>query len=328
MHTFRNSLKSTILRLVPKRLVFSFIHKYVQTEVGFQEVKTYFDQTGFHLFRKSYYLPIPEPDAIDDKDELPMYGVDPRDDHQLQVARDVYMPYQEEFQSTFKIHAEGTSTSDGFFLVNGAYMAVDAHIYYAFIRHYRPKRIVEIGSGLSTRLAAQACLKTQETTGEKPELVAIEPYPAPYLKAGFPGLDRVIESKVQDVDLEFFTSLESGDILFIDSSHVFAEGNDVHYEYFHILPQIAPGVLVHIHDINLPYPYLNVYRKMDLFWNEQYILHALLMDNPNYEVEWWGSYMMAKYEQEMLEIFPEIEAMREQYPQAVPSSFWMRRVEK
>jgi hypothetical protein len=99
------------------------------------------------------------------------------------------------------------------------------------IRHLRPRRIIEIGSGNSTYLSAQAILKNvEDKNGYECELTAIEPYPNPVLKKGFPGLTRLVQKRIQDIPFSEFEKLGENDILFIDSSHVLKIGSDVQYE--------------------------------------------------------------------------------------------------
>lgn len=314
-----------LISLIPIKLLLIVLRVRLRDQASQKAIKQELNRSGFHFLRKSYYLPIPEAGAIDQSEILPLHGWTIEGDTQLALAREIYDKYAEEFHELFPLIKD--NASGDFYLLNSLFMAVDAHIYYFFIRHFHPKKIIEIGSGFSTKIAARACVKTAESGQPMPELIAIEPYPSDDLSKGFEGLDHIIIKKVEDVDLALFKSLTSGDILFIDSSHAFSEGSDVHHEYFKILPELAPGVIVHIHDINLPHPYLNVYRENDTYWNEQYILQAFLMYNPEFEILWCGGYMMENHPQEMNDIFPEIAEMRKEFPHAVPSSFWMRRVD-
>jgi hypothetical protein len=99
----------------------------------------------------------------------------------------------------------------------------------------------------------------------------------------------------------------------------------VWWEYCEILPRLAPGVLVHIHDISLPKPYPDVYLKQHRYWNEQYLLQAFLTFNPKFEVIWAGNYMMIQQPERLREQFlPEYDHMRAKFPQSEPSAFWMR----
>lgn len=292
----------------------------------FDSPKQVFTECGFHFLKKHYYLPIPQEEDLDEafwNEQSQLVGVDMNDSGALDFLRKIFPLYVEEFRASFPLH----STSDDpaqFHLINGTFMAIDAHVYYFFIRHFQPNRIVEIGSGKSTLVAAAAGNRNLAERGYGPKLTTIDPFPSEFLKDGFPGLDRVIGKKLQDIDLDEFSSLESGDILFIDSTHVLRAGGDVQREYCEILPRLAPGVIVHIHDISLPKPYPRIYFEKEYYWNEQYLLQAFLSFNSKFEVMWPANYMMLKYPKEVSAVFPEHKIMRESFPMSEPSSFWMR----
>jgi len=285
-----------------------------------------FSAQGFHLLRKHFYVPVPDEGDLpgefwDQESSLPGLEIDP--DACMQWYRGGPARYLEEFRATYPI--ERPQDGGGFWLLNGGYMAVDAHVYYTLVRHLKPRRIVEIGAGNSTLLSAAACLKNKEETGRETQLTLIEPYPWDIFKDGVAGVSELLMRKVQDVPLEVFESLGEGDILFIDSSHVLRMGNDVQFEYLEVLPRLAPGVYVHVHDISLPRPYPKVYFDNQLYWNEQYLLQAFLALNSAFEISWPSNYLMLKRARQMHETFPEIARMREHYPSSEPTSFWMRR---
>ncbi len=209
------------------------------------------------------------------------------------------------------------------------------------IRHFKPKRIIEIGSGNSTYCSALAIRKNKENDRNYDcEFIAIEPYPNETLKKGFPELTKLIPKKLQDVPLETFMNLKENDILFIDSSHVLYIGNDVKYEFLEILPRINKGVIIHIHDIFLPKEYppvwiFNLFR----FYNEQYLLQAFLTLNNNFKVIWAGKYMHLKHEEKLKKIFnsfsKDITDFRskslkkvKEWPIEWPSSFWIKRIKQ
>ena len=168
---------------------------------------------------------------------------------------------------------------------------------------------------------------------------SVEPYPDATLRRGFPGFSRLIAKKVQDVPVELFASLESGDILFIDSSHVVTVGSDVVHEFFEILPRLQPGVIVHLHDIFYPSDYpRDAVLKFLWFWSEQYLLEALLTSNRGFEVIWASSAMHLLCPEVLQEAFPEWRDSYREMPAKVrrflptsdgkrvwPSSFWMRK---
>ena len=281
---------------------------------------------GFHLLRRHYDTPVPERADLDDafcRRHSELVGLDMNDEHALGLLRNVFPQYLPEFRRSFPVYPS-SSEGEQFHLINGSFMAIDAHVYYAFIRHFKPERIIEIGAGNSTLLAAAASVRNREEAGLAPALTAIEPFPSTALKRGLSGRCRLIEKKVQDVGLELFASLRSGDMLFIDSSHVLRSGGDVQIEYCEILPRLAPGVIVHIHDISLPKPYPQVYFESQLYYNEQYLLQAFLCFNSRFEVIWAGNYMLLKYGESVCSVFPEYEEMRKVYPFSEPSSFWIR----
>jgi len=148
--------------------------------------------------------------------------------------------------------------------------------------------MIEVGSGYSSLLTADV---NRRFLNNELALTCIEPYPAPFLLEGVPGMSELIESQVQDVPLSTFERLQSGDILFIDSSHVSKTGSDVNTIYFDIIPRLKRGVLIHIHDIFLPadYPKEWVIDEKRC-WNEQYLLRALLMFSHAFEVVFGCAY--------------------------------------
>jgi hypothetical protein len=283
-----------------------------------------FARHGFQLLRDHYYNPIPDREDLPEsywttRSELP--GVDLNLPHALTVLREEIVPHLDEFRRTFPM--EKPEGGEGFYLMNYAFMAVDAHVYYALIRARRPRRIVEIGSGFSTLVGVEAARRNR-ADGSPCAVTAVEPYPAGRLRRAVGEELALIEEKVQAVPMELFTSLEAGDILFIDSTHVLREGGDVWWEYCEILPRLQRGVLVHIHDVSLPRPYPRQYFEKDLyFWNEQYLLQAFLAFNNRFRVIFPGNALMLDHPDEMHRAFPEIAAMRERFPSSEPASFWM-----
>lgn len=275
---------------------------------------------GFHITPVHFYQPVPDTRRL--KDSLweqppPLTGVEMNDAGQQRFLREVCLPYRGEYER-WPLQAAGTPYQ--FHFDQYFFRMVDAEVLYCVIRHFRPSRIVEIGSGFSTFVAAEACRKNLEE-GHKTLLTSIEPYPNDILRRGFPGLEALIEAPVEEADPAVFRSLGANDILFIDSSHVLRIGNDVHYEYLRLIPSVSPGVFIHIHDIFLPLEYpkewvLNEGR----FWNEQYLLQAFLAFNHSFPVVWAGCYMHCKYPDLLRETFPSYDPHT-----TLPGSFWMRR---
>ena len=156
----------------------------------------------------------------------------------------------------------------------------DACLLYSLIRKHKPKRIIEIGSGHSTLIGLRA-LKANGLGRYQ----CIEPYPNDIIRTlASAGEIDLTADIVQNVSLAEFEKLGSGDILFIDSSHIAQIGSDVHYEILSILPRLKSGVLIHFHDIFLPFEVNQGWVEDHLlFWNEQHMLAAFLAFNPAFE---------------------------------------------
>jgi len=185
---------------------------------------------------------------------------------------------------------------------------------YCMVRHFQPDLIIEVGSGFSSLVSGEAAAKNNSSA-----LICIEPFPKEFLKQGFPGLHSLIEKRVEDVDLNFFSQLGSGDILFIDSSHTVKIGGDVNYLFLELLPRLKPGVIVHVHDIFLPFEYRRDWVMDEFrFWTEQYLLQAFLSFNSEFEVLMANSYLSHYYKEDLKAAFPSLASWG-------GGSFWMRR---
>ena|SRR5947209_1107563 len=194
------------------------------------------------------------------------------------------------------------------------FSGTDALALYCMVRHFRPRRIIEVGSGFSSRISAQALVKNGVG-----ELTCIEPYPSELLVNGFPGLSKLVPNKVQDVPLETFEQLGDRDILFVDSSHVVQIGGDVNYLFLEVLPRLAAGVVVQVHDIFLPHHGRRDWvTEQYRFWTEQDLLQAFLAFNSAFEVLFANCYITQRFEAQMKKTFS-------QSPWWGGGSFWMRR---
>lgn len=281
-----------------------------------------FQRLGFHVTTNHFNQPIPDTRTL--KDSLwtkrsELVGIDLKEEGQVALLGDFAARFKDEYSGFPRGPVPG---APGYYVDNQVFESVDGEILYCMIRHLKPRRIVEIGSGFSTMLSAQAIASNHADDPKYAcELVAIDPYPNAVLKAGFPGLSRVIEDEVQNVPLELFTNLGSNDILFIDSSHILRIGSDVQYECLEIVPRVAPGAVVHFHDIFLPSEYpKDIIFKGFQFPNEQYLVQAFLAFNEAFEVLWAGSFMHLAH--------PDLlESAFASYSRATrwPGSLWVRR---
>jgi len=277
---------------------------------------------GYYLLRKNYYLPIPDESDIAKMGETEMVGIDLDVPGALSMLASVVEPYRAQFA---RFPLAGPTPEQPFYILNGRFMAIDGNIYYGLVRHLKPARIVEIGGGYSTLLAAKAIEDNVAEGGGTTELVCIEPNPMGELTRLDGVRVRLVQEPVQSVPMDLFTALAVGDILFIDSTHVLKSGGDVWYEYCEILPRLRSGVYVHVHDVSLPRPYPRTYFDQRLYWNEQYLLQAFLAFNSRVQVVWPGNYLMCREPERMIAAFsPEYGKMRERFPSSEPTSFWFR----
>jgi hypothetical protein len=195
----------------------------------------------------------------------------------------------------------------------------DAEYWYQMVRATKPRRLFEIGSGNSTLLAVAALRRTsEEVPGYRCEHVCIEPYEMQWLERS--GVS-VLRKRVEELDPGYFEALESGDILFIDSSHVIRPYGDVLFEYLEILPRLAPGVIVHIHDIFSPRNYPAAWIEDEVrLWNEQYLLEAFLSGNRNWRVLGALNFLRHRHFDRLKAVAPYLTPDRE------PGSFYIQRV--
>ncbi len=281
-------------------------------------------KAGLNVSLNHFYSPIPDIASLKMRPELwskknALTGLDLNLKGQLQTLTTVIKPFVAEL-----LEAIGDAQAPApYYWNNHAFGPASAFTLYGMVRHFKPKNLIEVGSGFSTSLSALAA----EQNGKekiKTKFIAVEPYPNARVKNGMPGLHQLVQEQVETMDPRFFDVLGKDDILFIDSSHVAKTGSDVNYLYLNILPRLKPGVIVHIHDIFFPYEYpKNWVLKSGRFWNEQYLLQAFLACNDHFEVLWSGSYFHSENLAELKKQLPHIEGVseRENY---FSSSFWMR----
>lgn len=262
------------------------------------------EKAGIHIKRPHFYSPVPTVSELDKSafEEASDAGIRWDDQGALELLGKL-----SEFAGEFSQIVEAGRWDPA----NPQFSHHDAVTYYCMIRHLRPARIIEVGGGYSTQLA---CLAASET-GTK--ITVVEPYPGEAL----PGLDiELLERRVQDVDLSEFESLRPGDVLFIDSSHVSKIGSDVNHLFFKALPRLAGGVNVHLHDIMIPGEYFEDWvMNRGLFWNEQYLLHAFLMHNSEWDVTLPVYRMSTVWPDSLESACPSPTDLR------TGGSFWMRR---
>lgn len=218
-----------------------------------------------------------------DRQNVP--GIDLNTEKQRKLLADFKKVYKDQ------PFTEKSITKNRYFFDNDQFAHSDALTLYSMLRTKKPKRVVEVGSGYSSALMLDV---NNQFFYNKIDLTFIEPFPTrlrSLLRPEDKKAATIIVKPVQDVSLTEFEELEAGDILFIDSSHVAKTGSDVNWLYFEILPILKPGVIVHVHDIPYPFEYFDNWIKQGRSWNEAYILRALLIENPKFEIIFWGDYL-------------------------------------
>jgi predicted O-methyltransferase YrrM len=258
----------------------------------------------------AFYEPIPDTRSLPEtlwSQPSELVGIDMNDSMQLDLLRNHFPKFRSEYESISAEPAPGQVWP---------FSRTDVLVAYCMVRHFQPRRIIEVGSGFSSLVLGQAAAKNKNSA-----LIGIDPFPHQLVreKNRVPALQSLIESKVQDLDVGFFSQLDSGDILFIDSSHTVKAGGDVNYLFLEVLPRLNPGVIVHVHDIFFPFDYRRDWMLEQFrFWTEQYLLQAFLIFNREFEVLMANSYLNYYHPAELKAAFPNLRRW-------IGGSFWMQR---
>lgn len=282
-----------------------------------QKHPTLGDRWGYSIRQCHYYEPLPEFAAITPDQVLQRRTsscIDWNLDQQLALVQQLSQYYPE-------LQAIATSSAHpSFDFFNDVFFELDAAVYYTLLRAIKPKKLIEIGCGYSTQIAALAIAKNQQD-GHEGKIICVEPYPQPRLTEANLAVELVTE-RVETLDLEFFQQLTAGDVLFIDSTHTVKFNSDVCRELLQILPSLPSGVWIHVHDIFFPYDYppkwLIEERRA---WNEQYMLEAFLAYNSAFEVKLANHWLAVDYPQEVAKVWPGVLQWRQTAHQC--GSFWM-----
>lgn len=223
------------------------------------------------------------------------------------------------FMSEYRPPAAPTGNPREFYLENTLYEALDAETLYAMVRRFNPRRVLELGSGMSTLVIADARARNALPDGHRHDVY--DPYVRSDLRPVLEQLAHVHRISATDVPLEEFTRLAPGDFLFVDTTHTVKIGSDVNRVILDILPKLAPGVFVHFHDIFLPNEYpIEFFTELGFSWAEQYLLQAFLAFNENFEVLFGASALRRRYPEVMNQLAPGAATARR------PAAFWLRRV--
>jgi len=279
-----------------------------------------------HLYRFSkdpfvpggYYSPLPSMDEIKKfnfdaplPENIP--GIDLNSNEQLELLNSFETFYNELPFSDEK------SADLRYYYNNDFYAYCDAIMLYCMIRHLKPKKIIEVGSGFSSSVT----LDTNEIfMNNSIECVFIEPYPQRLISL-LTDKDKknvkIHQKRLQDIPLEIFEELKENDILFIDSTHVCKLNSYVNYIIHSILPVLSHGVHIHFHDVFYPFEYPKDWLYAGRAWNEQYILRAFLQYNNNFKIVFFNSYIQKMYEAEIKSRYPSLFKWR-------GASIWLKKI--
>ena len=272
-----------------------------------------------------YYSPVPDIKDLkarnvwSSKSELP--GIDFRPEFQIKLIKEL----GEEFGDECAWPEDPTNDPRDFFIHNDNFSYGCASALHTMIRKYKPQNFIEIGSGNSSKVIGDALAQNEKETGEKRNYVIIDPYPNDTTRTKIKEITHLIDKRVELVNLQEFEILEDHDILFIDSSHTVKIGGDVNFLYLEVLPRLNPGVIVHVHDIDIPYEYQEVYAtnsSFRMFWTESYLLQAFLAFNSSFEVLLAMNFIQTDHTDIYCQAFPHFDLEKNW---SNSRSFWMRR---
>lgn len=222
------------------------------------------------------------------------------------------------FQNELKNFSKNEKNGIDFFYNNPSFGPGDFEYTYSLIRKIKPQKIIEVGSGYSTRIILNA-MEMNNKNNYSCELTCIEPYEKHLIK-NLPV--EIFEKKIEDVDVNYFKKLDKNDILFIDSSHIIRPEGDVVYEILNILPELNHGVIIHFHDIFTPYNYPKRWISNFVLWNEQYLLESFLTENSKFEIIGSLNFLKQNFWKEFSSKFPIISKNEN----SIPGSFWIRKI--
>jgi hypothetical protein len=241
-----------------------------------------------------FYSPIPSAEDIDILERnparaAPLPGVSLGDEAQLALLGELAQFYPS------MPFTPGPTPGLRYRFENPSYSYADGTLLHTMLRWLRPKRLIEVGSGYTSALT----LDTNERFLDNGlDCTFIEPYPdllLSLLREGDRERIRILPTRLQDVDLSIFDSLQARDVLFIDSTHVSKVNSDVNRLFFEILPRLAPGTFIHIHDVFAGFEYPLPWLREGRAWNEQYVLRAFLQFNDRFGIRLFGNYIVNRH---------------------------------
>lgn len=240
-----------------------------------------------------FYSPICDPAELRYRYRDPRTVARPDEIPEIDLAQDSQVALWESWVPLFHDVSRvlANDPSQRYTSASRAFGIGDAFIYSCMLYHFRPERLIEVGSGSSSAVALDVF---DRLFPKRPRVTFIEPYPdllESLLKPEDKGSVEIVRSCVQDVEPKIFDDLQKNDVLLIDSTHIVKTGSDVVFELFEILPRLRPGVIVHFHDVFYPFEYPREWViDGNYSWNELYTLRAFLMGNRHWEILFFNDY--------------------------------------
>lgn len=317
-------LSDTVVLFFTKVPFFNFLFIKTLKHIAWSGKGTNFlAENGIMVYPIHFYYPVPDILKLKNSkifDRVsPLSGIDFNEEGQLKYLATISSGYSLECD----FPPNRTTVEIEYFTENGGFSYGCAALLHTVIRFNKPKRIIEIGIGNSSKVINKA-IGLNKNDGYDTNYTAIDPYPPYYIK-DLSNLTELVARPVEELSVHLFKDLEANDILFIDSSHQVKIGNDVVFLYLEVLPILKPGVIVHIHDIGFPKEYPKDYFLNERFrvaWNEQYLLQAFLIYNSKFKVLLGAANIMTKYKKEFMDSFP---LYNPNYHLNSSGSFWMQR---
>ncbi len=257
---------------------------------------------GLYIMPAHYYVNVPNilelrktRDIWAKKSDLP--GIDTDLDEQVAALAQYVEPFCDEYAGN-KTYKDGVAGGWG-----PGYGYLEAQALHGVIRHLKPKRVIEVGAGVSTLCMLTALDKNKEESGQDYEYTCIEPYPSEMLLKE--KRINLLHKPVQVVPFEVFENLQEGDFLFIDSSHTVRAGGDVNFLFLEAIPRLASGVTIHVHDITFPYDYDRGTLNQFMHWSESSLLRALLINSTRMKIIFSMSMLHYDRQDVLKRVFPE-----------------------
>jgi hypothetical protein len=272
-----------------------------------------------------FYSPIPDLEDLEKRGiwdaRSAMPGVDWNPPGQLELLTAL----GEKFGSECRWPRNPPREVHAFYTNNPSFSFGCAAALHSMVRYYRPRAVIEIGSGMSSRVMS-AALELNHREDHCADYQIVDPYPGEAVRSGLPRLTRLHAERVETLDPGFFERLGANDILFVDSGHVVKTGGDVNFLVLEVLPRLRPGVIIHFHDISLPDEYARCYAtnpRFRMFWTESYLVQAFLAFNGEFEVLLSMHYLMKDHSDAFASAFPAYDPTADRGS----GSLWIRRKE-